>query len=89
MHGSELELGLGAHTLGEGSVVDHVAKSLTIYQNKSISSCSARPSAGRLKLPFRLELLENLPLGVVADNTGVDEPAEVEDLGPELRHIGW
>lgn len=35
MHGSELELSLGAHTLGEGSVVDHVAESLTINPEDS------------------------------------------------------
>ena len=34
-------------------------------------------------------LLEHLPLGVVPDDTGVDEPAEIQSLRSELRHCAW
>lgn len=39
-------------------------------------------------VPFGLILLEHLPLGVVPDDTGVDEPAEIQSLRSELRHRG-
>ena len=38
--------------------------------------------------PLLLELLEDFPLGVVAHDSDIDKPAEVETLGPELRHDG-
>ena len=37
-------------------------------------------------VPFRLVLLEDLALGVVADDLDVDEAAQVELFGAELCH---
>ena len=37
-------------------------------------------------VPLRLELLECLSLGVVADDFGIDEAAQVELFTAELRH---
>lgn len=37
-------------------------------------------------VPLRLELFVDLSLGVVADYAGVDEAAEIEAFGSELRH---
>lgn len=37
-------------------------------------------------LPFGLILLENLSLGVVSNGMGIDEPADVESLRPEMGH---
>lgn len=42
----------------------------------------------RRRIPLRLELGKGLALGVVADVANVDEAAQVELLGPELRHGG-
>ena len=39
-------------------------------------------------VPLRFKFLECFPLGVVADDFGVDEAAQVELLGAELRHRG-
>lgn len=38
-------------------------------------------------VPLRLKLLKNLSLGVVADYAGIDEAAEIEAFGSELRHF--
>lgn len=38
-------------------------------------------------LPLRLELFVDFSLGVVADYSGVDEAAEIEAFGSELRHF--
>ena len=39
-------------------------------------------------LPLGLVLLKDFPLGVVAEDAYVDEAAQVEPLGSELRHYG-
>lgn len=93
MHLGELQLGLGADALGEGGVADDVAKRLTICKEILVSStvCSLLGVGLELgcgktaaeNIPFGLELLKGLALGVVADNTGVNEPAQVQSLGAE------
>lgn len=37
-------------------------------------------------LTFRLILLEDLALRVVANHAGIDKPAEIQPLRPEMRH---
>ena len=39
-------------------------------------------------VPFRLVLLEDLPLGVVADGFDVDEAAQIQRFGAEVSHAG-
>lgn len=62
MHLGELELGLCADTLREGSVADYVAE----------------------RLSFRLILFENLALGMITDDAGVDKAANIQTLGSKL-----
>lgn len=40
-------------------------------------------------VPFRLVLLEDFPLGMVADHFDIDEAAQIELLCSELRHCSW
>lgn len=42
--------------------------------------------AGAGTVPFCLVLLKDLSLGVVSENSDIDEAAQVELLGPELSH---
>lgn len=49
-------------------------------------SSALRRLGHEVGVPLRLVLLEDLALGVVADVQNVDETAQIELLGSELRH---
>lgn len=94
VHLGELELCLGTDTLRQCSVADHVAQSLSGRETESAlqsgqldARCDAA-LAGSCGVPLRLKLGEDLALGVVANVADIDEAAQIEAGGSELRHGG-
>jgi len=93
VHLGELELGLRACALGEGSIANHVAERLPEQKTRvSVSIAmmlrwsSLGAAKGGTKVPFRLILLKHLPLRVIADDFDVGKAAQIQSLRSELRH---
>jgi hypothetical protein len=94
VHLRELQLGLGADTLGQRGVSDYVAEGLSIatrisnffhgIKMNSLGGKDIEKMQVKDAVPFRLILFENLTLSVITDNTDVDEASNVELLGAEL-----
>ena len=92
MHLGQLELGLGSCPRGEGGVSYDVAQSLPIVFRDKLSAKNENHigdrtrSEGNAGGPLGLKLSESFSLGVVPNDVDVEEAADVELLGPELRH---
>lgn len=103
MHLGELELSLGANSLGKAGVADQVAERLArkveYVRNYKLIGFLGRllrrkqsSSHARSGLPFGLGLFNGIALVVVTNQTGVDKPREIKLLRAEhrrhFRHVG-
>ena len=88
MHLRQLELGLGADSVGEGSVANDVSERLPTHHPSSVTGRSVGFVPGEMRVPLRLVLHVHLPLGVVANVADLREASDVELLCAELRHVG-